>query len=195
MKGCVKRRPFESFTLYISATPSKVQMNSASRQRNFDLKPPPSQRTKEDWEGTLDQEIQKLSKDTDAILESIRRVADPSPTGAVYRLKNTEMADFESRLGTEPFNDGDDDLSDTDTVSSLIKRELVDELKEADLKFIKKKENRSLASKTGPSPEAGVDESLIKLMAIVWTVVILIAGYARKHMLQSDGKIVLPFSS
>ena len=172
--------------------------------------------SEEDWSETaLDMEIEKMSKDADAILESLREVAGASPPPKQRKKAIAAPISLEARarpLDEKPLSlstfldkdtppnqgpqenyDTDDDMSDTGTVSSLVKRELGDALQEAEKEFTAHQENRAATKAT--EENVRIDESLILLMTVVWSLVIFIASFASRYMLDDHGRVVFPFFS
>ena len=167
-----------------------------------------------DWsESAFDMEIEKMSKDADAILESLREVAGASPLPRKHPApileppKTDEKSISLSSFLQTPPNEGpresydtDDDMSDTGTVSSLVKRELGNALQEAEREFTAKEEKTAVPVKGEKSSgdnkgSEKIDESLILLMTLVWSLVIFFASVARHYMLNDEGRIVVPFLS
>lgn len=167
-----------------------------------------SQRSDSEWDaGTLDVEIERMSKDADALLESLREVAGPSPvpnkTIVTAKRSNDSIQtpSLDSFLNENvPPNEGpryytdDDDMSDTGSVTSLIKRELGNELRKAEKEFTTKEKAAVVSANLKASvKDEKIEESLILLMTIVWSVVIFLASFASRYMMNDDGRISFPF--
>ena len=127
------------------------------------------------WEGALDSEIARLSKDADALLESIRLVGSPTPERKKPIL---------------------DDLSDDETLPDDLKISMSLELEQAEETFRSQSPEDSFGSASRslfPEQPEKADDRLLFLMCVTWIVVFTMARFAKDHMLDEHGQMVLPW--
>lgn len=88
-------------------------------------------------------EIARMSQDTDAILDSIRQAANPTPPAGAKRTKRSlaaliemqKKADQQHRRGGDHTDTDDDDMTDDGSVPEEVRKQIADELHLLDTKF------------------------------------------------------------
>ena len=150
-------------------------------------------------------EISRLSEDTDAILDSIRQVAEPTPRERPKYRSLDEM--IQAKRRATGYRDSDDDMTDDGSVPEEVKQALQDELLVADREFLADTDRVS-AETRNPAKVASFDgvqsapkkmmvkgtrKYLFVLVAVLWVYVLLVLYSAFKHgLLNESGFIVWP---
>lgn len=158
------------------------------------------------WEGELENEVERMTKDADALMESIREVASPKPkekTPAAKVHDNSlessleKLEKFKAILEPPKYELDDDDISDAGTLPDELKAALSEELQHAEESFAKfKKEAKNEKTQVAPTKAATKpldksDNLLILALLVVWFLVAWIASVARDRMIDEEGKFVL----
>jgi hypothetical protein len=100
----------------------------------------------------LDAEITRLSQDTDTILDSIRRAAEPTPRNRPKFQSLEEMLEVQRRASTKLENDNidhadtDDDMTEDGSLPDDVRQQLQDELSMVDNLFSVKRKSISEGS-------------------------------------------------
>lgn len=170
----------------------------------------------------FESEIARMSQDTDAILDSIRKAAAPTPPverskrslNAILEMQKRAAAASYKGHDTDVDTDDDDDMTDDGSVPEEVKQKIQDELAMLDTKFSTdpdgiSEEIRHVSFAASFTPMNGglddeekvpsslllFEQNLVPMVVVVWAVVILIlARVAHTGLLDENGFVVLPFS-
>ena len=164
----------------------------------------------------FESELARMSQDTDAILDSIRKAAEPTPVKRTKRSLNAilEMQKRAASKSNETDTD-DDDMTDDGSVPEEVRRQIQDELSMLDTKFSTDPDGVSEeirhvsieASFISPMKNGGdsldddekiprlSNQNLVMQVVVVWTIVMLILlRVVQKGLLDENGFLMLPFS-
>jgi hypothetical protein len=160
---------------------------------------------KSPWEGEIDSQIARMTKDADALLDSIREVGSPSPQPRHKYLtpikhKPVTLTALEAVLERSiiPATD-DDDLSDAGTLPDELKAAISREMQQAEVAFAReysKRNSTDASNSTFSIPATATafekpDFLLFSLMIVIWAVVMSLILFAQNNMLDDSGEFVL----